>query len=271
MSWSEPTVGRMPTIAFLGLGHMGLRMAGRLVADGHDVTAWNRTRTELAGARVAATPGDAASGAEIVITMLAGPDAVEAVLFGPGGAAGALRPDAVLVEMSTIGPRAVASVAARLPTGVVDAPVGVSIDKAAAGTLAILAGGAVSDVDRVAPVLAAMGTVTRTGGPGTAAAAKLVLNSAMIAGLALLGELRELAAALDVDAEPLLAAGPLAGVVARAGATGTHFATALAAKDLALAVEHDGDLPIVQAALTRAALTGGRDVGTLADPTKAEG
>ena len=85
-----PSVGTMPTIAFLGLGHMGSRMAARLVAAGHEVTVWNRTRANadaLTGARVADTPADAAASADIVITMLTGPDAVEAVLFGADGVA----------------------------------------------------------------------------------------------------------------------------------------------------------------------------------------
>lgn len=263
---AEPSVGGMPTVTFVGLGRMGIRMAGRLVAAGHEVTVWNRTRKELAGARVAGTPGAAAAGAEIVITMLSGPDAVESVLFGTGGVAASLKPDAVVVEMSTIGPNAVAAIAARLPARMVDAPVGGSVDRAGTGELAIFAGGDPADVDRVAPVLAALGTVARTGPLGSAAAAKLVVNTAMLGGLTLLGEVRELAAALGVDAEPMLANGPLAAVVARAGATGADFAAGLAAKDLALAVEHGaGDL--TRAALARAAtVTETSEAAALADP-----
>ncbi|CRK55929.1 2-hydroxy-3-oxopropionate reductase [Alloactinosynnema sp. L-07] len=248
-------------------------MAARLVAAGHTVTVWNRTSKPLVGATAADTPGGAASGAEIVITMLSGPAAVESVLFGENGAASAMRADTVLVEMSTIGPDAVRAIAARLPCAMVDAPVGGSVDKAEAGELTIFTGGEPADVDRVAPVLAAMGTVERVGGPGSAAAAKLVVNTALIAGLALLGELRELAATLDVDAERFLAAGPMGALVRRSEGKGAHFTMDLAAKDLALAVDHGGDLPLTRAALARARAavpnTGGRDVGALADPTKA--
>ncbi|MCT2584164.1 NAD(P)-dependent oxidoreductase [Actinophytocola gossypii] len=257
----------MSTVAFLGLGHMGSRMAARLVAAGHEVTTWNRTPRRLAGARAATTPADAVAGAEFVLTMLTGPEAVEAVLFGDDGAAPAMTPHAVLVELSTIGPRAVAAIAARLPCPVVDAPVGGSIDRAEAGELIVLAGGAESDVDRVAPVLAALGDVRRTGGSGSAAAAKLVLNAAMVGGLALLGEVRELAAALGVDPEPLLGTGPLAMVAARAGATGVHFGTELAVKDLDLAIRHGDRLPLLAAARDRAdTQPTGQDAGALADP-----
>ncbi|HVK22110.1 MAG TPA: NAD(P)-dependent oxidoreductase [Actinokineospora sp.] len=257
----------MSTVAFLGLGHMGVHMAGRLVAAGHEVTVWNRTRKSLVGAKVADTPGGAAAGAEIVVTMVSTPAAVESVLFGADGAAAAMRPDAVLVEMSTIGPTAARAIAARLPCPMVDAPVGGGTDKARAGGLTIFTGGEPAAVERVTLVLEAMGTVRPIGGPGSAAAAKLVVNTAMIAGLALLGEVRELGEALGVDADALIAAEPLAALLKRAESTGGHFATHLAAKDLALATEH-ADLPLARAALARAnAAPDTHDVTALAVPT----
>src|SRR5438105_10660169 len=120
----------MSKIAFLGLGQMGAPMAGRLLEAGHDVTVWNRTsgRAEpLAekGAAVAGSPAEAGGGAEFAITMVATPDAVEAVLFGPDGLASALGPGQTLIEMSTIGPAAFRALTERLPAGVaaVDSPV----------------------------------------------------------------------------------------------------------------------------------------------------
>lgn len=254
-------------IAFLGLGAMGGPMAHRLVAAGHDVTVWNRDpgRT-VAGARRADTPTDAVRDAEVVITMLAGPDAVEAVVLA---FAGALTPGSVLVEMSTIGPDAVAALAKRLPAGVglVDAPVGGSVGKAAAGELTVFAGGTDADVDRVTPVLDSLGTVVRLGGSGSAAAAKLVVNTALIAGLALLGELRELADRLGVPADELLAAGPMRAFTERAKGAGAHFTMALAEKDLGLAVGNAG--PITEAALARLRAAppdaAGQELGRLAD------
>jgi 3-hydroxyisobutyrate dehydrogenase len=265
----------MTTIAIHGLGHMGSRMAARLVAAGHKVTVWNRTRAKaeaITGADVAATPADAAAGADVVITMLTGPEAVESVVHE---AAGAIRPGSVLVEMSTIGPTALAALASRLPEGVglVDAPVGGSIDRAERGELVVLTGGTDADVATVAPVLEQLGNVVRCGGPGTAAAAKLVAISAAIAGMTLLGELRAIGAALGLDDQltaRLLATGPLAALDERAKSTGSHYAVELAAKDLALTVEH-ASTPLARTALDiiRGALPqlADRDLGALAGPT----
>lgn len=254
---ATPSFGGMQTIAFLGLGHMGSRMATRLVAAGHKVTVWNRTRARadaLAGADVAATPAEAAAGADVVITMLTGPDAVEAVVHGPDGAAAAMRPGSVLVEMSTIGPTAAARLQ-RLPEGVglVDAPVGGSVGMAERGELAIFTGGADADVAAVTPVLERLGTVRRCGGPGSGAAAKLVAITAVVSGVALLGELRAVGATLGLPVElteGILAGGPLSIVVERARGTGSHYAVELAAKDLGLTLDH-ADAPLARAALTR--------------------
>ncbi|MFC7218614.1 NAD(P)-binding domain-containing protein [Streptomyces polyrhachis] len=243
----------MTEIAFLGLGSMGLPMARRLLDAGHPLTVWNRTASRAeplaaAGARVARTPAEAVAGAAVVVTMLADPAAVTAVLLD---AAPALRPGAMVVEMSTIGPDAVHALAARLPAGtaLVDAPVMGSTPRARAGELTILAGGGA--VARVEPVLAALGTVVRCGPLGSGAALKLVNNTAVITALAAVAESLALAASLGVDreaAERSLAAGPLAGVMARAADTESRFALGLASKDLRLAHDAAGGLPLAAAA-----------------------
>ncbi|TDQ54214.1 NAD(P)-dependent oxidoreductase [Actinorugispora endophytica] len=241
----------MSTIAFLGVGAMGAPMARRLLAAGHPVTVWNRTRARAeplagGGARVARDPADAVRGADIVITMLAGPAAVlavaDAALPGLGGGAR-------LVEMSTVGPGTVAELAARLPEGttLVDAPVMGSVDRAATGTLSILAGG---DVAPVEPVLAELGTVTRCGPAGSGAALKVVLINAVIGGVALVGEALALGDALGLPEEltrDALARGPLAGPLRRALDTDAHYPLGLAAKDTALA-RAAADLPLARAA-----------------------
>ena len=245
-------------IAFLGLGTMGLPMATRLVTAGHDVSTWNRGpgRT-VPGAASADSPGAAAAGAEVVVTMLSGPAAVEEVVR-----AADLGPEAVLVEMSTIGPDAVTALAELVPGRLVAAPVGGSVGKARAGELTVFAGG---DLTGVREVLEVLGTVVPFPDARTAAAAKLVVNTALIGGLALLGELRELAARLDVDAEALLAAGPMGQFVVRARGDGAHFTTALAAKDLTLLGDHAG--PLTTAALARLNTTPpDAELGVLADP-----
>src|SRR5262249_26389096 len=194
--------GLMTTIAFLGLGRMGTLMAGRVRWAGHDLIVWTRpperTRPRVAeGARAAGTPAEAAREAEIVITMLADPAALEAVMAGPDGIAGAISPAACLVEMSTVGPKAALAARDRLPdgTGFVDAPVMGSVGPARSGELTVLAGG---DVDRVEKVLAIFGTVVRCGPAGSGAARKIVLISAALAGVTLTGELLALAEALGV-------------------------------------------------------------------------
>jgi 3-hydroxyisobutyrate dehydrogenase len=248
----------MPAIAFLGLGHMGTPMARRLVAAGHDVVVWNRTGSRTAplvaaGALAATTPAEAAAGADVVITMLADPAAVDSVLFGRYGAVGALGPGSTLVEMSTIGPDAVRGIASRLPVGVglVDAPVGGSVQHATAGELRVFAGGETADLDAVTPILSELGSVVRCGGVGSGAAIKLVANTSLVAGMTLLGETLALADSLGVPRElalEVLSAGPLGGVLRRAQAAGGFFTVELAAKDLGLAVG-SASLPVSATAL----------------------
>jgi 3-hydroxyisobutyrate dehydrogenase len=255
---------------------MGTLMAGRVLAAGHDLVVWNRTAERAQplvadGARAAPTPAEAARGAEIVITMLAGPAALEAVVLGPGGVAGAIAPTACLVDMSTVGPEAALAVRDRLPAGTcfVDAPVMGSVGPARSGELTVLAGG---DVDRVEKVLAIFGRVVRCGPAGSGAARKILLISAAIAGVTLVGELLALAAALGVPREAALeglAAGPLAGSLNRVQSTSSDFIIALAAKDLTLATDA-ASLPQLTAArdwLRTAAAEGAadQDLGQVVD------
>lgn len=234
----------MVDIAFLGLGKMGTPMARRLLETSRSdrLVVWNRSAaraTALAadGAHVAATPAEAVAAADVVITMLADGPAGEAVLFGPGGVAETVRPDACLVEMSTIGPAAVFDVAKRLGAAVVDAPVLGSVDKAATGSLTILAGGSCSPV--VEAVLARLGAVRTCGPLGSGAALKLVVNAGMIASLCVLDETLRLAGALGLESRlvaEVLAAGPLERSLRRAESRTSEFAVASAAKDLELAL-----------------------------------
>ncbi|MEV6107196.1 NAD(P)-dependent oxidoreductase [Streptomyces sp. NPDC051940] len=243
----------MTEIAFLGLGAMGLPMARRLLDAGHRLTVWNRTAARAeplaaAGARLARNPAQAVEGAEVVVTMLADPAAVEAVLRD---AAPGLRPGTTVVDMSTIGPDAVRDLAGRLPAGVafVDAPVMGSTPRAEAGELTIFAGGEVAPA--VEPVLAALGTVVHCGPLGSGAALKLVNITAVITSVTAVAEALALAGALGVEreaAERSLAAGPLGAIVGRALDTYSAFGLGLAAKDLALALDAAKGLRVVAAA-----------------------
>jgi len=239
-------------VAFLGLGAMGVPMAARLIGAGYDVTVWNRTAARAEplaglGAHRADTPAEAVSGAEFVVTMLSDPAAVLSVV---GSFAGALRQDAVLVEMSTIGPEGTARVRELIPAsvGLVDAPVMGSVDRAESGGLAVLAGGAPRDLARAAELLKVFGTVTECGGSGAGSARKLVLISAVVAGVAVVGEALALAEQLGLDdPRAVLEGSPLGPLVARTFATGVDFSAEMAAKDLRLAGEVL-DLPVIAAA-----------------------
>ncbi|ATL27493.1 NAD(P)-dependent oxidoreductase [Streptomyces formicae] len=242
----------MEKIAFLGLGHMGEPMARQLLTSPYELIVWNRTAAKAdalveAGATRAASPAEAVRDADVVITMLADPAAVRELA---DAVVPALRPGAYWVEMSTVGPDVVAELAALVPAGVtlVDAPVMGSTDKAAAGQLGILAGG---EAARVEHVLARFGPVTRTGALGSGAALKLVVNTAVLGGVALVAEAMKLADAFGLTedtARDALAKGPLGGAVARAFADGVHFGSDLAVKDVALATD-SAELPMMEAAL----------------------
>jgi 2-hydroxy-3-oxopropionate reductase len=167
-------------IAFLGTGLMGAPMARRLLGAGFAVTAWNRDRTKAEalaadGAEIAGTPADAARGASVVITMLTDGAAVGEVLF-EGGVADALAAGSTVIDLSSIAPPIAREHAARLAErGIhhVDAPVSGGTVGAAAGTLAIMAGGEVSVIEGLADVFAPLGRVTRVGPSGTGQLAKL--------------------------------------------------------------------------------------------------
>jgi 3-hydroxyisobutyrate dehydrogenase-like beta-hydroxyacid dehydrogenase len=185
----------MSKIAFLGLGEMGAPMASRLLRAGHRLAVWNRTLERTAplvegGAVAGGTPAETAAGAELVITMLATPDALEQVVFGESGLAGMLAAGQVLVDMSTVGLAAIRSIASRLPPGVplIDAPVRGSVPQATEGRLEVFVGASDEDFARIQPILGALGTVRHIGGPGAGAAMKLVVNLVLGVAMVTMGE-----------------------------------------------------------------------------------
>ena len=240
----------MTKIAFCGLGRMGVPMAARLLDAGHDVTVWNRTAERAAplverGATQAESPADAAAGAEVLITMLSDPAALDGVVFRPDGLAAGVSAGATLVEMSTVGPDVVRSLAERLPEGVdvIDAPVLGSVPQATEGTLKIFVGGDGDALDRCRPVLEAMGTPRHLGPLGAGAAMKLVANATLGALMCGLGEALALADVLGLDQAAvldILVESPI-GATAKSkrkliesGEYPPNFKLALAAKDLGL-------------------------------------
>jgi hypothetical protein len=190
----SPDTAPIATIAVVGLGAMGGRMAERLLAA-YDVVVWNRTDAKTrplvdAGARVATSPAAAAAQADAAITMVSDPTGLRNVTEGPGGVLAGLGPESTLIEMSTVGPAAVTRLASLLPpgAGLLDAPVLGSIAEADAGTLRIFVGGPSRSVDHCRPVLSRLGTPIRVGPLGSGAAAKLVANATLFGVLGLLGE-----------------------------------------------------------------------------------
>jgi 3-hydroxyisobutyrate dehydrogenase len=202
-------------IGVIGLGTMGAPMARHLLAAGHEVTVHNRTRerelplAELGAAR-AASPEQAASGADAVLTCLSDTPDLEAVVFGDEGVAAGLTDGGLLVDCSTVSPTATAEMAARLAgrgVGMVDAPVSGGSEGAQQGTLTIFVGGAEPDVARAWPLLEAFGKrITHLGASGAGQMAKAV-NQVMIAGTyATVGEGIALAEAAGLPLEELVEA-----------------------------------------------------------------
>jgi 3-hydroxyisobutyrate dehydrogenase-like beta-hydroxyacid dehydrogenase len=243
----------MAKLAFIGLGLMGTPMATRLLAAGHELTVWNRTeeKTEpLAkhGAAVASTPMEAVAGVDAAITMVTNAEALEQVVFGEHGVAGALTPGQLLIDMSTVGPDAVRSVAARLPQGVamVDAPVRGSVPQATTGRLAIYVGADDADFEHVQLILAPLGTLHHVGGPGAGAATKVVVNSTLGAAIAAFGEALALGNDFGLERSvvlDVLSGSPIASTVEAkrgnvdSGNYPANFKLSLALKDLDLVVQ----------------------------------
>lgn len=195
-------------VAFLGLGIMGAAMAANLVKKGHQVITWNRSRGKsVEGAKSASTPHAAAAGADVIWLCVSDTAAVEQVLFGPQGAADALRPGAIIADSSTISPVASRDFAARIRAhgaDFVDAPVTGSKIGAKDGTLIFIAGGRKESIERLQPLFSAMGKqVIHVGDNGQGEAAKLAMNLMIVLIYEGFIEALTLAKSLGVDQQAL--------------------------------------------------------------------
>ncbi len=174
-------------IAFIGTGLMGAPMARCLLKAGFNVTVWNRSPEKAEalqgdGAKIAASPAEAAQNADVIITMLTAGDAVMQVLFEMGAMRSA-RAGATFVDMSSIAPSTSRDIAAKLESegyAALDAPVSGGTKGAAEATLAIMVGGDRDTFKAIEPVFTAMGRATFVGPPGSGQLAKLA-NQAIVA------------------------------------------------------------------------------------------
>jgi 3-hydroxyisobutyrate dehydrogenase-like beta-hydroxyacid dehydrogenase len=243
------------TVAVLGAGRMGSAMAERLAARAVSVVVYNRSPdrardlAERIGARVAGTPAEAAAGADVIISMVADDDAVRALYAGPDGVPAGIRSAAVAVDMSTVLPDTIRSIAPAVRArgaGVLDAPVSGSVGSMLTGELTIMAGGEAADLERARPVLERLAKrVFHMGELGSGAAMKLAvntliygLNGAIAEGL-VLAERNGIDRALAYDVLAASAAGAPFVVYKRAAfvdpdGTPVAFSLGLAEKDLRL-------------------------------------
>jgi 3-hydroxyisobutyrate dehydrogenase len=210
----------LPALAFAGIGLMGLPMTQRLLAAGYPLAVWNRSADKCAplqalGAQAVTIPAQLCAQADIVMLCLANTEVVREVVFGPGGIVETAKPGQLLVDFSSLEPAATRAMAAELyaRSGMhwVDAPVSGGTPGAANGTLAIMAGGRVEDIERVRPILAHLGQrLTRMGEVGAGQVTK-VCNQMIVACNALvIAEVVALAEQAGVDAgliAPALAGG----------------------------------------------------------------
>ncbi len=178
-------MGVKTRVGFIGLGTMGAPMATNVAKAGFPLTVWNRTASKVepfvrAGAKSGKSPAHVAAEVDVVITMVSQPKDVEAVVLGPDGVLEGVKPGTVLVDMSTVSPATSRKLAGAVTTKRVeflDAPVVGSKGPAIDGALVILVGGLPGTLERVRPVLSAMGkTIIHAGGVGSGAALKLATN-----------------------------------------------------------------------------------------------
>ena len=178
----------MSSIAFLGLGMMGSRMAARLLAAGFSLRVWNRTKGPVEtlrsqGAFAASTPAEAAQGADVVITMLGDPASVKDVALGPGGVVETLHPGQVYVDMTTVDPataRGIDCACHQRGVAFVEAPVTGSKVAAAKGELVLMVGGSADAIRTLDPVFSPLAKrVVHMGAVGSGSSMKLVNNLAI--------------------------------------------------------------------------------------------
>jgi len=187
----------MARIGFIGLGAMGAGIVPRLMAAGHTVTGWNRSKDKAAplikaGMRFADTPRAVAAASEIVFSIVTDAAAVREIALGPDSVIAGLKPGGIYVDMSTIAPdvsRAVAAQFAAKGFSMLDAPISGSPVTLAQGNASVMVGGDRAAFERVEPVLRAIGPkVTHIGASGLAVQMKISVNLLLMVEVIAFGE-----------------------------------------------------------------------------------
>lgn len=200
----------MTKIAFIGLGNMGSGMCANLAKAGHDVHAFDLNADAVkaavaAGAKAAATVGEAVSDVDVVVSMLPAGKHVHQVYFGEGGVTAHAKPGTLFLDCSTIAveeARDAAGKAAEAGFSYMDAPVSGGVAAAEAGTLTFMVGGPKDGFEKAKPILDVMGkNVFHAGDPGNGQVAKIANN--MLLGISMIGtcEAFNLAEKLGLDAQ----------------------------------------------------------------------
>ena len=199
-------------IAFIGLGNMGAPMARNLLKAGHALTVFDLSAQAVgalveAGAAAAASPKEAVTGAETVITMLPAAAHVRHVLTAADGVLAGIAKGVPIIDSSTIDPasaKAFATLAAEHGNTFVDAPVSGGTGGAAAGTLTFMVGGSAAAFEQVRPVLSAMGkNLVHCGDTGAGQGAKICNNLVLGITMAGVAEAMSLGEALGIDPKVL--------------------------------------------------------------------
>jgi 3-hydroxyisobutyrate dehydrogenase-like beta-hydroxyacid dehydrogenase len=175
----------MANLGFIGLGVMGSEMVERLLAKGHSVTGYNRTRSKAErlitkGMKFAESPREVAEAADVVLSMVTNGTALKGIAEGPNGFLAGLSAGKILVDISTVGPdlsREIAERVRALGADMLDAPVSGSVITLQQGNLSVMVGGRAETFEKVKPILLDIGPkVTLVGGNGLALSMKIASN-----------------------------------------------------------------------------------------------
>jgi 3-hydroxyisobutyrate dehydrogenase-like beta-hydroxyacid dehydrogenase len=175
----------MANLGFIGLGVMGGNMVDRLLAKGHQVTGFNRTRSKAEwlvnkGMKLANSPREVAEAADVTFSMVTNSAALEGIVYGPDGVLAGLAPGKIFADISTVSPevsRKIAEAVRAKGADMVDCPVSGSVITLQQGNLSVMVGGRAETVERLRPLLLDLGPrVTHVGDNGLALVMKIASN-----------------------------------------------------------------------------------------------